>query len=214
MKTKIYLVRHGQSLGNLNLQMLGHTDLDLSELGYRQAERTFEYLKDVHLDAVYSSPLKRAYNTVLPHAAYRGLTVQPLDALREIYLGVWEQMYLADVLKRWPYTFTELWRANFGLCTPPKGEYVQDAATRCLDALTEIAKKHPGQTVLVGGHAGIFRAACARIAGLPPECVGRALPYMTNAAVTILVYEDGVFTMERYSDDAHLSDIGTNLKGF
>lgn len=214
MKTRIYLVRHGQSLGNLNLQMLGHTDLDLSELGYRQAERTFEYLKDVHFDAVYTSPLKRAFHTILPHAEARGLTPVALDDLREIYLGLWEDMYLADILHRWPYTFTEMWRANFGLCTPPKGEFAQDAATRCLDALTEIAEKHPGQTVLVGGHAGIFRVACARIAGIPPECVGRDLPYMTNAAVTVLVYEDGVFTMERYSDDAHLSDIGTNLKGF
>ena len=214
MKTRIYLVRHGQSLGNLNLQMLGHTDLDLSELGYRQAERTFEYLKDVHFDAVYTSPLKRAFHTILPHAEARGLTPVALDDLREIYLGLWEDMYLADILHRWPYTFTEMWRANFGLCTPPKGEFAQDAATRCIRALTEIAEKHPGQTVLVGGHAGIFRVACARIAGIPPECVGRDFPYMTNAAVTVLVYEDGVFTMERYSDDAHLSDIGTNLKGF
>ena len=133
MKTRIYLVRHGQSLGNLNLQMLGHTDLDLSELGYRQAERTFEYLKDVHFDAVYTSPLKRAFHTILPHAEARGLTPVALDDLREIYLGLWEDMYLADILHRWPYTFTEMWRANFGLCTPPKGEYVQDAATRCLD---------------------------------------------------------------------------------
>ena len=66
MKTTLYLVRHGQSLGNLNEQMLGHTDLDLSELGYRQAAATFERLKDTHFDAVYSSPLQRAYNTVCP----------------------------------------------------------------------------------------------------------------------------------------------------
>ena len=214
MKTTLYLVRHGQSLGNLNGQMLGHTNLDLSEFGYRQAAATFEYLKDLHFDAVYSSPLLRAYNTILPHAEHRGLTVTPLESLREIYLGVWEGMYLADVVHRWPYTFTEIWRANFGLCTPPKGEYVQDAADRVLKALTEIAENHKGETVLVGGHAGIFRAACARIAGIAPELVGRDFQYMTNASVTVLTYEDGVFTMEKYSYDEHLGAMVTNLKGF
>lgn len=209
MKTTLYLVRHGQSLGNLNDQMLGHTDLDLSELGYRQAAATFERLKDTHFDAVYSSPLQRAYNTALPHAKHRGLEAVPLDALKEIYLGQWEGMYLSDVIRRWPYTFWEIWRANFGLCTPPKGEYVQDAAARVLKALTEIAEKHKGQTVLIGGHAGIFRAVCANIMGIPAECVGGDLPYMTNASFSVLTYEDGVFAVEKYSEDAHLESVGT-----
>ena len=56
MKTVFYLVRHGQSMGNLQERMLGHTDEDLSELGYRQAAITFEYMKDWHIDAIYSSP--------------------------------------------------------------------------------------------------------------------------------------------------------------
>jgi len=209
MKTTLYLVRHGQSLGNLNEQMLGHTDLDLSELGYRQAAATFERLKDTHFDAVYSSPLQRAYNTVLPHAKHRGLTVVPLDALKEIYLGRWEGMYLADVVRRWPYTFWELWRANFGICTPPGGEYVQKGAARVQNALTEIARRHEGQTVLIGGHAGIFRAVCANIAGIPAERVGAELPYMTNASFSVLTYEGDVFALEKYSEDAHLESVGT-----
>lgn len=215
MKTRIYLVRHGESLGNLYQKALGHIDLDLSEHGYRQAAGTFEYLKDVHFDAVYTSPLKRAYHTILPHAEARGLTPVPLDDLREIHLGLWEDMYLADILHRWPYTFTEMWRANFGLCTPPKGEFAQDAATRCIRALTEIAERHKGQTVLVGGHAGIFRVACARLMGIPPENVGRDLPYMTNASFTTMTYEDGKFEIEQYSYDKHLAEIGTSgPKGF
>ena len=208
MKTIFYLVRHGQSKGNLEERMLGHTDEDLSELGYLQANATFEYMKDRHIDAVYSSPLMRAMHTALPHAKHRGLVAQPMDAFKEIYLGEWEGKRVLDVIHRWPYTFWELWRANFGVCTPPKGEYVQHAAKRVLAALTELAEKHPGQTLLIGGHAGIFRAAVANIMGIPPERVGAELPYPTNASVTTVAYEDGKFSLVRFSEDAHLSEVG------
>ena len=72
---KFYLVRHGQSLGNLNRIYLGHTDVDLSELGYKQAEITAEHLRGVHFDSIYSSDLKRAHNTALPHARIRNIPV-------------------------------------------------------------------------------------------------------------------------------------------
>ena len=212
MKTVFYLVRHGQSMGNLQERMLGHTDEDLSELGYRQAAITFEYMKERHIDAVYSSPLMRAFHTAEPHAKHRGLVAQPLDDLKEIFLGEWEGMSVYDVIHRWPYTFWEIWRANFGVCTPPKGEYVQDAADRVLNALAALAEKHPGQTLLIGGHAGIFRAAVARIMGIPALRVGSDLPYPSNASVTTVEYENGQFRLIKFSEDEHLADLATNLK--
>lgn len=208
MKTVLYLVRHGESLGNLEGRTLGHTDRDLSALGYSQANATFEYMKDVHLDAVYSSPLMRAMHTVQPHADHRGLKVIPMDALKEIYLGKWENMSVTDIVHRWPYTFTEIWRANFGVSTPPKGEYAQDCADRVMAALTEIAETHPGQTVLIGGHGGIFRLAFARIASIAPERVGAETAFMSNASITKLIYENGSFSVVYYSKDEHLASVG------
>ena len=75
MKTLIYLVRHGESLGNAKRIYLGHTNLDLSDLGYIQANVTAQYLKGVKIDAIYSSDLLRAHNTALPHAQLRNLKV-------------------------------------------------------------------------------------------------------------------------------------------
>ena len=46
MKTKVIIIRHGQSLGNAKRVLLGHSDLDLSELGFEQAEATALALKD------------------------------------------------------------------------------------------------------------------------------------------------------------------------
>ena len=75
MKTKIYLVRHGQSEGNLHDQFIGHTDIALTELGRRQAEMAAVYLESIHLDAIYSSDLQRAYDTACATAKRKGLPV-------------------------------------------------------------------------------------------------------------------------------------------
>ena len=63
--TLIYIIRHGESLGNKNRKFLGHTDLDLTDLGYAQALKTAECLASVPFDRIYSSDLIRAYNTAL-----------------------------------------------------------------------------------------------------------------------------------------------------
>ena len=78
-------VRHGQSLGNKERAFLGHTDLDLSVLGYEQAELTAEFLKDRKIDKIYSSDLMRAYHTSLPLANILKLEPEKQEELREIF---------------------------------------------------------------------------------------------------------------------------------
>ena len=62
--TRIILVRHGQSVANANLIFAGHSDFDLTDFGRAQAELLAKHLhKNEKIDAIYSSDLKRAYNT-------------------------------------------------------------------------------------------------------------------------------------------------------
>ena len=61
--TVMYFVRHGQSEGNVRGGFAGRVDYALSEKGERQARRTADFLRDVHLDAVCASPLRRAQAT-------------------------------------------------------------------------------------------------------------------------------------------------------
>ena len=73
--THVYFIRHGQSEGNLKHLFLGHTDLDLTDLGRKQAERVGDFFKDIHVDAIYSSDLLRAYHTACPVAKAKGLEI-------------------------------------------------------------------------------------------------------------------------------------------
>ena len=70
-------MRHGQCKGNLERRLLGHTDLPLTELGHRQAERAAEYLLQFGITRVYSSDRVRAMQTVEPLARRLALEVIP-----------------------------------------------------------------------------------------------------------------------------------------
>ena len=70
MSVRIILVRHGESLANVAKFFAGHTNVDLSEKGYMQAEMTVDYvLSRYTVDKIYASDLLRAYNTVRPAAS-------------------------------------------------------------------------------------------------------------------------------------------------
>ena len=60
---EIYIVRHGETVWNKKKLLQGRTDIELSDKGRELARITGENLRDTHFDMVFSSPLKRAYET-------------------------------------------------------------------------------------------------------------------------------------------------------
>ena len=209
MKTKIILIRHGESLGNAKKMLLGHTDLDLTELGYRQAEATAKALEGEKIDAVYSSDLLRAMNTAKPNAALRGLEVIPDVELREIYLGDWEGRSVEDVMEQYGRdTYLNDWVANYGTFVMPGGESTWECGERFLREVKRIAEANEGKTVLIVAHGAVIRSFFANILGHTPENMSSAIPFAANASYSVAFYEDGVFTAGEYSKDSHLEGVG------
>ena len=101
-RTRLILVRHGETLANREFRYIGTRDYHLSEQGQLQAEQLAEALSVLPIAAVYSSPLQRAYRTAESIAARHALAVQVLDSLREGSFGSWEGMSRAEVLARSP----------------------------------------------------------------------------------------------------------------
>ena len=207
MKTTLLIVRHGESLGNLNELFLGHTDLGLSPLGLRQAEALAAALRGRHIDAVYSSDLTRAMQTVAPAAREHGLAVTPTPALREIFAGDWEGENYNDLPTKWPEERAS-WKNDIGNACPPNGESVAALYDRIAAALDEIAVREEGHTVLIGTHATPVRATTARLLGVGTAGMA-AIPWAGNASITTVVYEDGVPTLLTQADTSHLSDMAT-----
>lgn len=207
--TKIIIVRHGQSIGNATKTILGHTDLDLSDLGYKQAEVTAEALKNEKIDQIYSSDLKRAYNTAVFHAKMRNLDVITNKNLREVYLGAWEGKTISSIIENWGREAVEKdWLGNFGCFTFPDGEAIMSAGVRFHREILEIAKENKGKTILIATHAAVIRAFWAIISNISPEMIVDNLPFATNASYSVCLYENEKIQPLKYSVDDHLMNVG------
>ena len=212
-KTLIYIIRHGESVGNLHRICLGHTDLDLTELGYKQAEATAEFLSNEKIDVIYSSPLIRAYNTAVPHGKLRGIEVVPRKDLREIFCGEWEGMVCSDIEKKYGKLYTYDWPNRFGTFVFPGGESSIDCGNRFYKEVLKISQENNGKTVLIVAHGAVIRMFWAIIAGILPEDVSEKLPFATNASVSYADFDGKSFIPREYSIDSHLSGVGiTSIK--
>ena len=207
--TTIYLVRHGQSLGNLHHRFLGHTDLDLSEFGYMQAEKVADYFDGIHIDAIYSSDLCRAFNTVKPIADRKGLCIIPRTRLREINSGKWENNEF-DYLKTQFAQDYGVWLTDIGNAVCTGGESVAHLQERVAVELQAIAKAHDGQNVVVGTHATPIRAMTCLLRGLPITEM-KNIPWVANATITKVIYDNGVGKIDSYEINSHLDGLESNF---
>ena len=211
--TRIILIRHGESLGNAERRLLGHTNRDLSELGYKQAMATAKALQNEKIDAIYSSDLLRAYNTALPHALMRGMTVIPTEELREVMLGKWEGMLVSDVIKEYGDMYEKEWLGNYGCFRFPEGEGTIQAGKRFYEASKRIAEENDGKTILLVAHAAVIRSFVSIIKGIAPEDIAKTLPFPSNASYSELTYEIGEFSVVSFSVDDHLKEVGITKFG-
>ena len=84
----LYLVRHGESVGNLNKLIFGHSDHPLTESGLNDAKDVAEKLKDTHIERCYTSTLQRASHTADICFGHRGIPMVYSDDLREQNMGI------------------------------------------------------------------------------------------------------------------------------
>ncbi|MBQ4651386.1 MAG: histidine phosphatase family protein [Oscillospiraceae bacterium] len=154
--TEIYLIRHAQAEGNLYRMMQGHWDGDLTELGLKQAEALGQRFENIHIDAVYSSDLRRTCLTIEPVCRRHRLALNTDKRLREINVGPWETGFFADI----SYETPELMRK---FIADQESWYLEGAETymqvqkRAFEALCELAAAHDGQSFAFACHGITIR---------------------------------------------------------
>ena len=206
MKTTLIFLRHGQSIGNATRQLLGHTDLGLSELGYKQAEAAVELVKTKGIDAIYSSDLKRAYDTAVPSAQALGLEIRPTSDFREIYMGEWDGIYYQPLIDANDPLYCVEFRQRFGYFRAPGGESTEELGERIYRAAEKYARVNLGKTILIACHAAAIRMLCAKIMGLDKEQLSRDLPFPQNASLTTVEYDGEHFKVVKYSEETSKSE--------
>ncbi len=205
MSCTIYLIRHGQSIGNQSEVFLGHTDMDLSPLGYRQAEKTAKYLNTLHINKVYTSDLLRSYNTCNEYLKLSKKTVEKKLDLREIYAGEWEGKEYSVLKTKYKESY-DVWLNDIGKAQPLNGESIQDVQKRMVNCITEIAKENDGKTVAIFTHACALRCFITYANHLDISQM-KDVKWATNASVTTVEYSDNEFKVIDYSSDSFLGEL-------
>ncbi|MBT9312370.1 histidine phosphatase family protein [Leptothoe kymatousa] len=195
MKTRVIVVRHGESTFNVKRIIQGHHDESLlTEKGESQARQVGQLLSGTTIDGVYCSPLKRAARTAeLITASLRGNnTPQKTDLLKEISLPLWEAMSFADVEQQYPAEY-RAWRhqPNDLKMTIPQADGtsqefypVRAVWQQAGEFWQDLLSRHQGQTILVVAHSAINRALVGTAIGLGPEALNRM--YQSNCGVSVL----------------------------
>ena len=150
---------------------------------------------------------------VIDYLEKRGIEIIKDREFRELYLGDWEGKSVAKVLEEYGDMYEKDWLANFGTFRCPSGESTLEAGERFYAECLRIASMHSGETVMITSHAAVLRAFFAKVLGIPPEEIADRLAFPSNASYSEATYENGKFTMGRFSVDDHLSDIGITKLG-
>lgn len=208
--TTLILIRHGQSMANLNLVFAGHFDADLSELGHKQAELTAEeVVKNFNIDKIYSSDLLRAYNTAVPISKRTGVDIIPDKQLREIFAGEWEGKTFEELKSVFVDDFY-IWRNDICHSRCTGGESMQEVGERFYLKVKEIAEENDGKTVVLTSHAAAIRAFMARCSG-GDVSVMNDIPFVPNASYSVLETDGNRFDFTKIGCDAHLNEMVTKL---
>lgn len=157
MKTKVLLIRHGETEWNTLGKFQGCTDIALSEDGIKQAKLLNDRLKG-EFDYIYASPLSRALETakILVSDNNKEVTIAP--DIREINFGEWEGLTVKEIKEKYPEMF-KAWR------TDKKESYIcggdasiHNAVNRATKCILDIVSKHKGKKIVIVAHGGIIKA--------------------------------------------------------
>lgn len=156
-----YIVRHGQSHGNVKRVISGQTETNLSDEGILQAQNRARDLKSIHFDAAFSSDLMRAKQTAEILIKERQLAIATTKLLRERYQGAIQGHSFDQLEKRLQKllsSYNEMsYKERFSYKFVPDMESDEEVVGRFLTFLREIALAYTGKTILVVTHGNMMR---------------------------------------------------------
>ena len=202
--TRLFLIRHGETLANREFRYIGTRDDALSDTGERQAAQLADALAPLPIAAVYSSPLQRCYVTATALAAPHTLEVQIARELRECDFGAWEGLSRAEVLARGEQDAQILsaWEHD-PTVAPPGGESFAALQQRVRAYVEELAQTHAGQTIALVSHVGPIKVLLAAALAAPISVSFRI--FLDPATISVVDWQAGAHaTVRLVNSHAHM----------
>ncbi len=186
MKQTLLLVRHGQTVWNVEHRLPGQLPgVALNENGRQQAARLAEALTVLPISTIISSPLERARDTAEIIAKGRDIPIQLEPDLMDTQVGNWAGQVIEDVAKNDPAWKEFVRNPNVA----PEGvETFPQVQQRVVAAVERWRKEDVGPFPVFVAHADVIKLLVAHYSGFEAGKAGTF--HIDNASVSLIELED------------------------
>lgn len=163
---EVYIVRHGETVWNVDGKMQGGVDIELNENGRALAAELGQNLREVHFDRIYSSPLTRAYETACLIRGDRPIPIIRDDRLREIGFGILEGSHFSEWLEEdCPYRFFFIEPGRY--VPPGGGESLEQVCSRAKEFLQQVVEPawEATERIMIVAHGTLNKGLMCHIEG-------------------------------------------------
>jgi broad specificity phosphatase PhoE len=201
--TQIIVARHGETEWNASEIFRGRRDIGLNDTGIKQAELLGNYLTDLRIEAIYSSPLKRALDTARSVAKHHSLNVNVNPGLLDFNYGAWEGLTHQAVKDKYRELYTR-WLKEPHLVNIPEGENLSEVRERAKSLLDRVVSKHSGLVVLVS-HRVVNKVMMCFMLGLENSHFWDIKQDL--GGITVFEHERGRYKLIKHNDTSYLNQI-------
>ena len=188
-KSRIILVRHGETNWNKEGRFQGQIDIPLNDNGKMQARNASEYLKGIKFNKAYSSSMIRPFETAKIILKNTNLKINTIDELVEISHGLWEGKLEEDIKGKWP-KLLEDWHKRPETVIMPEGESIIDVSKRSISAWENICESQENDDItLLVAHDAVNKTIICHILGL--DCSNIWMIKQGNGGITVIdIFKD------------------------
>jgi broad specificity phosphatase PhoE len=158
---ELLLIRHGQTDWNVERRVMGDKPIPLNITGKAQARALAKKLKDVHVSAVFTSPVMRAIQTSRPLLTGRqSVALYEDEGLKEINYGDWTGRTFSEI-EELPKYFIDPLSIDI-----PNGEKIPDVQSRIVSSIEAMRSRYPEGRVAAISHADPIKLAVMKYLGI------------------------------------------------
>ena len=205
--TKIYIIRHTQTVGNIEKRLTGREDYEITEDGKDYIKKLENALKDVCFDIAYCSTSGRTKKTIQGLADQNNISIIEDENLCEMYFGIYDGWKWEDVNKVNP-RIRQMQIETNEIMGIENQETTEEVAQRMRKEITDIANKNKGRNILICSH-GVAIEAFLRTITNEKFCERRTEHSQKNTSINIVNFDEEKqeYTIELLNSIKHLDEM-------
>lgn len=202
MKTSIYIVRHAETVGNVENRLTGRTDFQISMEGQKSIRALTNRLSNIKFDKFYASMSNRTKETIKQLAELSKKEIIQLEELCEMNFGLYDGLTWKEVNKINPSIKLRQKRIN-EISGIPEQEIMEEVANRMKQCIIDISKTNEGNTILICSHGVAIEAFLREILQVPFS-QERERFCQHNTAVNVIEFDGKEFSVTKMADISHI----------